>query len=651
MKKTRYIALLFASISMSSCNDYLDVVPKGDVKTIESSFEQRTDVYHWLQSCYAMFLDMPAGHNDNPGFLGADELVGGQFAREVKNSEGELELSSLFIGDGLQMASNPYCNIWKKDQAYCIIRYCNIFLEHVNSCYNMQNSEKELWAAEIKALKACVYLELMKRYGPFIICDQNIDPNSSTADMQQPRAPIDDCVNAIVKLCDEAIPVLPHMKQKEQVRWGYFNKEATATIKAYALLYAASPLFNGNTQLKDFVNKNGVRLFPDYDKEKWHKAAVAADEAIEMATEGGKQLYSKTTDKGSTMLNTIHDLQESVLDQNYGNDEVIQAFQVGYGNRQIYMLPYTRSDEPDLYDAYAKGCLAPSMKMVEMFYTNHGLPIDQDKQWLSSKYEMSKEVDNRYKNVVPLNVNILNLHRRREPRFYADIAADGTIWSRASSDGGKQYDNYLIECHQGQSFGTDAKNISSLVPQSLTGYWLKKFIQPDAPFSYYYIDVIGSETYQTIIYRLPELYLMSAEAWNEYLDKPNEHVYDMIDKVRVRAGIPKVRDAWQNYAKNPDKVKTQVGMREIIHREWNIEFAFEGHRYYNLRRWMEAPQELNSPQYGWNILGKTTQSFYNNGEGPIVVWSKRKFNAPRDYFSPIRSEEILVSGCKQNPGW
>ncbi len=66
---------------------------------------------------------------------------------------------------------------------------------------------------------------------------------------------------------------------------------------------------------------------------------------------------------------------------------------------------------------------------------------------------------------------------------------------------------------------------------------------------------------------------------------------------------------------------------------------------------MEAPQELNKPQYGWNILGKDNRSFYNNFEGPVKVWTKRKFTAPRDYFSPIRSEEILVSGCVQNPGW
>lgn len=53
---------------------------------------------------------------------------------------------------------------------------------------------------------------------------------------------------------------------------------------------------------------------------------------------------------------------------------------------------------------------------------------------------------------------------------------------------------------------------------------------------------------------MAELYLMSAEAWNEYLDVPDdEHVYSKIDVVRERAGIPKVREAWESYARNPRK--------------------------------------------------------------------------------------------------
>ena len=145
---------------------------------------------------------------------------------------------------------------------------------------------------------------------------------------------------------------------------------------------------------------------------------------------------------------------------------------------------------------------------------------------------------------------------------------------------------------------------------------------------------------------------MKAEAWNEYLETPDaEHVYNPLNAVRERAGIPDVESAWTNYSKTPDKVKTKTGMREIIRQEWNIEFAFEGRRFWNLRRWLTAADELNTDLYGWNILGETAHRFYNNFDGPVVVWSKREFVAPRDYLFPIRSEEVMVAGCVQNPGW
>ena len=65
-----------------------------------------------------------------------------------------------------------------------------------------------------------------------------------------------------------------------------------------------------------------------------------------------------------------------------------------------------------------------------------------------------------------------------------------------------------------------------------------------------YSAAITSYSFPRYIFRLAELYLAAAEAWNEYLDKPDSRVYDSLDKVRQRAGIPKVREAWQSYAKS-----------------------------------------------------------------------------------------------------
>lgn len=146
------------------------------------------------------------------------------------------------------------------------------------------------------------------------------------------------------------------------------------------------------------------------------------------------------------------------------------------------------------------------------------------------------------------------------------------------------------------------------------------------------------------------MYLIAAEALNEYKDVPDAEVYKYLNVIRRRAGIPDVEEAWKN-AKDPSRVKNKAGMRSIIRQEWNIEFAFEGYRFWNVRRWKIANIELNEKVYGWNVVGGDINSFYNNGKGPVIVYSGNRFTAPRDYFYPIRSEEVQTSGLVQNPGW
>ncbi|MBS7156161.1 MAG: RagB/SusD family nutrient uptake outer membrane protein [Sanguibacteroides justesenii] len=646
MRNLLYTILLGLSVHLTGCGDYLDVVPKNDIQTIETIFEKREDAYHWLRSCYIMLTPHIAEFLNNPAFLGADEIVAGEYCRQKIGPGG------LFIGDGLQMAQAPYGVMWHKNEAYGAIRYINIFFEKIGNVYNMEDSEKKLWTAELKALKAHFYFELMRRYGPIILVPENIDPNASLDEMKQPRRPIDEVVNAIVELCDEAIEDLPYLKEKPSTRITYHSKESAATLKAMTLLYAASPLFNGNKMFANFLNKNGERLFPDYDKEKWRKAAEAADEAIKICEAAGKTLVTGNTDRPTKLLNIMKDIEDSALAPDYKNSEAIFYVRNTSGGPCGYILPFFagEGEGADCYDPHSIGCLGASMKMVEMFYTEHGVPISEDKQWVVAKYSMGRESDEKYTNVLNLNTEILGLHRRREPRFYANIGADRTLWYRMQKSGSEQkYVAQEICAYQGELYGTKITRIDNNTPQNLSGYWIKKYLRSNITF-YYYTSRDNTEK-GGIIFRLPDLYLASSEAWNEYLDAPDNRVYDPLNKIRERAGILNVQEAWKNYARNPDKVNTKLGMREIIQQEWNIEFAFEGRRFWNLRRWMTAPEELNTPQYGWNVLGSTAETFYHNYDGPIVVWSKRKFNVPRDYFFPIQSEEVLMSECKQNLGW
>lgn len=649
----KYLYTLSFSLIFTGCN-YLEMVPEKDIETIDTKFEKQVDAETWLASCY-YFLQNINGFFDEPAYLGADELVGGEYVRSYAftGSYSPTDYSrlpiGLLIGDGLQNTYSPYGNIWHNKSFYAAIRYCNIFLEKIWNVYNMDDDEKLHREAEIKALKAMLYFELMRRYGPIILVPKNIDSNAEIADMQKPRSPVDECVRSIVDLLDEAAEVLPAQSNTPLSRWNYFSLESALALKARVLLYAASPLFNGNEMYANFKNKKGQLLFPAYDHEKWKLAAEAAEVAIQAAIEGGKELIKSSTAKITPLLNRISDVEYSVLAENHVNSEAIFTIRfpaLTVGSEQIFKwtLPRVRSNVTDHYDGSLRGCIGPSMKMVEMYYTVHGLPIDADRDWnYSERYKMGRETNSEYNNVVLLDTEVLQLHLRREPRFYAHIAAGGTYWARKKKNGSD--DNLLVEPYSGQTFGTTSNYIDVTTPQNITGYWLKKHILPTQPtYQYKY-----GET-PTIYIRMAELYLIAAEAWNEY-EGPGQKVYDAIDVVRKRAGIPGVVESWESYSNSPNKVKTKEGMRDIIRREINIEFAFEGHRFFNLRRWMIAHEILNESQYGWNVIANNAQAFYNNYEGPIVVWGKRQFVAPRDYFFPIRSEEILISGCEQTLGW
>lgn len=645
MKGIKRLAVILGVI-FSGC-DYLNFVPEDDIQAVETVFEKRNDAQKWLNTCYSFLAQDISSVAYCPAYAGSDEVVGGDWVRE---RSGDGCPVGLMIGDGLQNTQSPYGDIWRGG-FYVAIRYCNIFLDKIDDVYNMDQEEKDLWRAEIQALKAHYYFELMRRYGPIILVPENIDANTDIKNMQMPRRPIDTCVNAIIELIDAAIPNLPPRLDKEQNRWAYYCKEGAYALKAYVLLYAASPLFNGNTMFADFTNKDGERLFPEYDHEKWRLAAEAADSAIIIAKECGKTLISGNNSRSTELLNTMADIENSVLANSYNNDEALLMLRLESVNPHqwaYWAMPYFYSDDSQ-FNSTAKGCISPSMKMVEMYYTEHGLPIEEDNAWdYAARYQMGREVSSLYNGVVELNTPVLNLHLRREPRFYAHIAADRCRWQRGPTNDDSY--NLLVEAYQGERFGSHSDIIDPLLPQNLTGYWIKKGLYCDVD-TYNYSSVDAYEQ-GIVIFRLAELYLMKAEAWNEYDVQPTkEHVYDPLDAVRERAGLDGIQQTYASFANNPGQVNTKSGMREIIHREWDIEFAFEGRRFWNLRRWLTAHEELNESLYGWNILGTNAEQFYNNYEGPIPVWTKRSFISPRDYLFPIRSEDIMTTGCVQNPGW
>lgn len=652
-KRVLSFLMLPLFLGLAGC-DWLDVVPESDIKTIDSDFETYSGAEAWLKSCYVQVQDR-IPQTVNVAFTASDELVSDNYIRNYEPWPPE----GLNIIAGRQSVLAPYDDAWfyrpldsygnlaeYREDYYTAIVFCNHFINRIDNVYNLSDADKKEWKAEVVALKAYYYLELVRRYGPVIIVPEVIDPNQDVETLKLPCSHVDTCFNYIVRLCDAAIPDLPSMSVKRSERRCYFNKEAAMALKARALLYQASPLFNGNQDYVNFTEMDGTPLISDVeDPEKWKRAADAAIAAINQCRQENINLvsdYSAATPLQTTMLN----IENSVHTYNWVNSEALWMVKVQYGT---YMFDYTMPNfEDGSMHSFAGACLAPTMKMVEMYYTANGLPIDQDLRWVGAgnPYAISEETDPNYTDVVALGEPIVNLHRQREPRFYAHIAADRCYWRLGTTVAS----NWLVEVHQGEKMGLSSTRFNALEPQNLTGYFLKKWASSQDNLYAHYQQLSNKGEQPFPVFRLAELYLIAAEALNEYKAAPDQEVYDYLNVVRERAGIPDVEVAWKN-ARDPGKVTTKSGMRDIIRQEWNIEFAFEGYRYWNVRRWKIANTELNERIFGWNVLGKDENSFYNNGSGPVIVYSGNKFVAPRDYLYPIRSEEVQRAGCVQNPGW
>jgi hypothetical protein len=157
-------------------------------------------------------------------------------------------------------------------------------------------------------------------------------------------------------------------------------------------------------------------------------------------------------------------------------------------------------------------------------------------------------------------------------------------------------------------------------------------------------DDISNVGLNFIVIRYAEVLLTYAEAKIE-LGKIDASVYDAIDKVRERAGMPAVDRTVYN---------TQASLRKLIRRERRVEFAMEGLRWYDIQRWKIGPEVMTGSVMG-SLKGSVNPQ---NGEltlipdSRILVSSPRKFDAGKNYLWPIPQKEVdLNKKLKQNLGY
>ncbi|OAQ42015.1 carbohydrate-binding protein SusD [Pedobacter psychrophilus] len=191
------------------------------------------------------------------------------------------------------------------------------------------------------------------------------------------------------------------------------------------------------------------------------------------------------------------------------------------------------------------------------------------------------------------------------------------------------------------NFGTPVRPVESFVggldgfplPNATkTGYYLRKYIQES-------LNVQQNQTgvHSWIVFRLPELFLNYAEALNE-VDPGNPDIKTYVDRVRARSTVA--------MPALPAGL-LQLDMRNRIKNERRVEFAFEDHRFWDVRRWMEAPLYFNTPLRGVTITRTSPTVFSYN----FINVENRVFE-PKMYLYPIPQSDVnIATGILQNPLW
>ncbi len=651
MKHLIKLIVVVVLTGMVGC-DYLDVVP-NDTATLDHAFSNRSVTEKFLRTCYSHLPDPTNPFYYPAYFTSRDEF---DFGFEIRS----LQTVAGMISEGLQNTDNPLQNYWLGEQGgkslYVAIRDCNIFLENIHIPQDVPPVERARWIAEVKFLKAYYHFFLMQLYGPIVLVKENLPLSASPEEVKTYREPVDECVDYIVELLDDAILDLPPTIPDPTREQGRISQTIALAVKAKVLAWAASPLFNGNPDYKEWTDNRGKQLVSDtYDPAKWERAAAAIKEAIETCHAVGLKLYefNKNTSPQTFNMNdtlvqmmTIRKAITEDMERNPGMiwaSPEISAPGKGTGAATPSWLgDFLRSIFPIMYSTdYPSGVggHCASWHMVNLFYTNNGVPMEEDKYFdYANRFQLRRATPgDHHQSYIATGEITVNMHFNREPRFYADLCFDRGFMelSTTTADGGASFGPYLRFRH-GEVF----QYLSSYMPKKLVAFettcsqgdHAKRYLP-----HYYMFPLI----------RLADLYLLYSEALNEVKEQPDAEVYEWIDRVREKAGLDGVRTSWARASINPDKPYTKEGMREIIQKERLIELAFEGQRFWDVRRWKIADKFWTLPPTRW-AFSRNPEEYYV----PEVYYHRERTVTVKDYLYPISLLDIRINpNLVQTYGW
>lgn len=490
---------------------------------------------------------------------------------------------------------------WLKWGGYHGNRKANTALKYIDLLpTNLSLRFRNRLKGEAVFARAFQHWFLFQKWGGIPIVDVAYEASD---DVIKPRNSVKQVVDFIVKECDRAAGLFPAEPYSFASEVGRADKGVALSLKSRVLLYAASPLYNGN----GFDNSGDTLIcYGNFDPNRWVIAAKAAQDVVDL---GWYSLY--VADLPAKRNGT----------RNY--KELFFAWGVNYQNNKEIIYSRIRGTNRDTENdnfpsgfTNAKGGTCPSQELVDAYEMEDGSLFSWTNPTMAA-----------------------NPYAKRDPRFYASIIYNGAKYDRFGPFIGSATNLYNFEIYEG------GKNKNGL-SQTETGYYLMKFMD------YENVDPSkssGGTFHCWPFFRYAEILLNLAEAGNE-AGGPNYLVpgavspltpVQAINLIRARAGMP---DVATTFAKRGIAV-TQENLRQLIKNERRVELAFEEHRYYDVRRWMD----IND---GYIHGVKTIKNANNTFTYDPTYQAEKKLFEPKHYFFPIPQVEINRNPkLRQNPGW
>ncbi|WP_128545986.1 RagB/SusD family nutrient uptake outer membrane protein [Larkinella soli] len=530
--------------------------------------------------------------------------------------------------------SNPADPGWINEtidwnQMYLRIRACNLALANLAKP-NFTNTNKivERLIGEAKFLRAYYYHQLVRYYGGVPIIDRPYELGE--ADYLAPRNTMEECINFIVKDCDDAAAAL---KGVSMVR-GRANEAAALALKSRILLYAASDLYDAATAKAKssahaaFQNAALLGYTGGTRAERWTKARDAAKAVLDLTSYGYMLNLAAPAvkEEGMTNYNNI------AMSRNGGERDVIFS-----------RLFINEKQEPGGQQGLFNG---PN--------GYHNWAGNSPVQLMVDDYEMMDGTKFSWSNPAHASAPYNN----RDPRFYVSILYDGAPWKPRTADVAAkdpvnqiQTGSYEVVVNGAKTTIAGLDTRKSSVEDwngSYTGYYMRKFIDPSPA-------IVDQNTYQQVpwpFFRYTEAVLNYAEALIELGQDADARTW--LNRIRFRAGMPAI-----------PVTETGAALRERYRNERRVELAFEEHRYHDTRRWMIAPTTLGRKANGITITGilkpgKTVSLYkydptsydYTYKVTEIDPGKENRNWADKQYYLPIHRDEMNRNNkLIQNPGY